>query len=335
MQDDYESNPYANPRCLPAAARLQALANYYTFFDFPLAAKTLSELAESADLDASWLSMMYEYLLYTADLSFALQYFGLVGVCIENSKEEDRYFAFRDAFRLSKALNRSGHALEWHDIAKTCTEPVSTSFGLHALQHLASQDKMDEALGMIRSRWEESARPWWTYSPDDTLGAAIDCIPVYFLPAELLGVKPSTPGTPDLIIQPRPGSLSYAKGRIKTVLGFADVQWRIENEVFSIEIEYSGDFIVGLPVARFEDPIIDEIDLTPETPERRARKTYGWGTTIWRDDEEHDPYLDWLATQESKPPAGFEPKTRLDQQDSYIWVRQPVSSHVRYEVRDA
>ncbi len=335
IQDDYESNPYSHPKSHPAAARLQALANYYTFFDFPLAAKTLSALAESADIDASWLTMLHEFILYTADLSLAHQYYNSIRPCIDKTNQENRHLAFRIASKLAKALNRPGDALEWHEAAKTCAAPLASSCSLQTLQQLAAQDDIDAALDMIRSHWKETVRPWWGADADDDLGAAIDCIPVCFLPAELLGVKPSTPGTPDLIIQPRPGSLSYAKGRIKTVLGFADVQWRIENEVFSIEIEYTGDFIVGLPAGLFQNPTIDEIDLTPETPERRARKTYGWGTTIWCDDEEHDPYLDWLATQQSKPPVGFEPNPRLYQQDSYIWVRQPISSHVRYEVQDA
>lgn len=335
MQDNYESNPYSNRQCRPAAARLQALANYYAFFDSALIAKTLSELTESPDLDASWLSILYEYILYTADLSLANQYYSLIRPCVENAKEEDRHFAFRNASRLAKALNKPDDALEWHDIAKTCAAPADSSFSLETLQELAVRDNIDAALDMIRSHWKENTRPWWTASSDNDPGVVLDCIPVYFLPSEMLGVKPSVPGSPDITIQPRPGLLSYAKGRIKTVLGFADVQWRTGDDLFSLEIEYTGDFIVGLPVGRFQDPIIDEIDLTPETPERRARKTYGWGTTIWRDDEEHDPYLDWLAGQESKPPASFKPKNRCNKQDTYVWVRQPISSHVRFEIHEA
>ncbi len=335
MQDDYESNPYSSHKCRPAAARLQALANYYTFFDSALAAKTLGEMAESSDIGVSWLTMLYEYLLHTGDLALAHQCYNLIRRCVENANKDDRHLLFRNASKLAKALNRPDDALEWYDLSKACDASTSSSFSLQTLQQLASQDNMDAALDMIRSHWKETLRPWWSACAGDNLGAAIDCIPVYFLPSELLGVKPSAPGTPDITIQPRPGSLTHAKGRIKTVLGFAEVQWHIKDGVFSLEIEYSGAFIVGLPAGRFQNPVIDEIDLTPETPERRARKTYGWGTVIWRDDEEHDPYLDWLATQQSKPPAGFEPKTRLYQQDSYVWIRQPISSHVRYEIHDA
>lgn len=219
-------------------------------------------------------------------------------------------------------------------------------FDFYVLQALAKLDKANEALELIRSQWGEMLRrgatTWWeTFSrswPEDaicpdSLCHAWSAAPTYFLPAEVLGVQPSVAGG-SLVIQPRAGDLAWAKGHIKTIAGFVDLEWHSENDLFRIDIETPADFTVALPIAGFANPVIDEIDLTPETPERRARRTYGWGNTIWRDGQEHDPYLDWLATQETRPPAGHEPKQRCSGGESYIWVRESVSKHVRYEVRN-
>lgn len=186
---------------------------------------------------------------------------------------------------------------------------------------------------------QRGATTWWQSFPNDdsicleNLCRGSSGAPTYFLPAEVLGVKPSTPGG-GIAIQPRVGDLAWAKGNIKTIAGYANVEWHHEKNLLRIDIEAPEGFIVALPIVGFMNPIIDEIDLTPETPERRARRTYGWGTTIWRDGIEHDPYLDWLTTQETQPPDNYERRKRCSHGESYIWLRESVSTHVRYEIRE-
>ncbi|NLN75757.1 MAG: hypothetical protein GX139_05565 [Armatimonadetes bacterium] len=343
MQETYEPDLFAGRICHPASARIQALANYYCFFDFALAAGTLANIIDDSPSDPIWLSMMHDYLLYTSDLGFVGQYYGAIQSYIRQIQSQKPHHnlsrALGDASRLAKALSRVDDAMEWHNLAKNCPKPSQTDYGLYALQELVEQDKVDEALELLRTHWKNTqqtgAHSWWSTSlSEDDPGIGADCLPVYFLSAEILGVKPALPGKGEVIIQPRPGSLQWAKGSVETIVGKVDVVWRMEDGVFSIEVEYLGDFSVALPIHRFEKPLIDEIDLTPETPARRARKTYGWGTTIWRDNTERDPYLDWLQTQESRPPADYQQQTRCDQRSSYIWVRNPISNHVRYEIRE-
>lgn len=224
---------------------------------------------------------------------------------------------------------------------EVCGLPYDLFF---VLQGLAKLEKTREALDLIRRVWggmlQRGATTWWASLPidddeisEDELCCGSSGAPTYFLPAEVLGVKPSTAGGA-VVIQPRVGDLRWAKGHIKTMAGYVDVEWSTEDGVFRIDIEAPLGFIIALPTSGFTDPVIDEFDLTPETPERRARKTYGWGSTIWRAGEEHDPYLDWLATQDARPPDSYDAKQRCSAEECYVWVRESVSNHVRYEVHD-
>lgn len=311
MQNDYEPCPLTNPTPSPVAARAQALANYYSFFDHALAAKALHRFAKSPDSDPMWVTMLHDYYLHTADLGLVTQLYPQVRSRIDDG-ESVGYSILRDAEKLARAMSNSEDALRWHDRACESFEPRSD---FDALRNFAELGKTIEALDMLRA----GVKPLW--------------VPTWFLPAEVLGVKPSLPGA-GVVIQPRVGDLAWAKGTIKTIAGFANVEWHREEGLLRIDIEAPAGFMVAVPVGDFTNPVIDEIDLTPETPERRARQTYGWGHTVWRDGEEHDPYLDWLATQESQPPAQYQRRQRLSGDQSYIWIRESVSIHVRYEVRE-
>ena len=258
-------------------------------------------------------------------------------------------FGLADSERCARVrenvISRASIAQRWN------SDPIQSAgpyFDFYVLQAMAKLGMDDEALGLIRTVWGEmlrrGAKTWWEsfaawWGEDalcpDSLCHAWSGAPTYFLPAEVLGVKPSMPESNVVIIQPRPGDLEWAKGHVITHGGCVDVEWHSEPDCFSIEIDAPEGFIVALPARRFDSPKIDEIDLSPETPERRARASYGWGTIIWRDGEERDPYVDWLATQEEKPPRGYEAKTRCSVENSYVWVRESAFTHVRYEVRES
>ncbi len=221
-------------------------------------------------------------------------------------------------------------------------------FNFYVLQAMAKSGDIDEALSLIRSDWgtmlRRGATTWWEVFhptwPENTICPESLChgwsgAPTYFLPAEVLGVKPSLPESGVVVIQPRPGDLQWARGHVRTHAGDVDVEWWSSDDSFRIAIDAPHGFIVALPVGRFRDPQIEEVDLSPETPERRARKSYGWGNVIWRSGEEHDPYLDWLKTQEAQAPYDYNPKQRCSSADGYIWVRESAHTHVRYEVRES
>ncbi|MCL5103497.1 MAG: alpha-L-rhamnosidase N-terminal domain-containing protein [Armatimonadetes bacterium] len=216
-------------------------------------------------------------------------------------------------------------------------------WSLYALQAMSRLGMASEALEMIRSIWggmlSHGATTWWdTYDAGTACPSSRCCAasgaPTWFLAAEVLGVKPSTPQSPVVIIQPRTGGLEWAKGGFSTHPGFLEVEWRRTKNAFQIDINAPDGFIVALPVAGFAVPVVEERDLNPETPERRARKTYGWGNVIWRDGEERDPYVDWLKSQEEELPENYEARERCRMEEGYIWVRESVTTHVRYIVRD-
>ncbi|MCE5323489.1 glycoside hydrolase family 78 protein [bacterium] len=239
-------------------------------------------------------------------------------------------------------------------IAKVLTqgEPVIQSsgpyFDFYVLLAMAKLGMASKALARIRLCWggmlERGASTWWeTFDPSwptgkicpDSLCHAWSAAPTYFLPAEILGVRPSMPESDVVVIHPRVGDLQWAKGHIETAKGHVDVEWHSEPGHFQIDIDAPNGYIIALPIGGFDDPIIEELDLSPETPERRARKTYGWGNVIWRSGEEHDPYLDWLLTQEAEPPESYKRKERCSAVDDYVWVREGSYTHVRYEIREA
>lgn len=221
-------------------------------------------------------------------------------------------------------------------------------FDFYVLQAMAKLGMVREALDLARDQWGEMLRrgatTWWeTFSRDwpdgalcpESLCHAWSAAPTYFLPADILGVKPSMPESAVVVVQPRVGDLEWARGRIKTHKGQVEVEWHSEPGLFRIDIEAEGGYIIALPVGGFRNPQVDEIDIGPETPERRARKTYGWGSTIWTDGEEHDPYVDWLHSQEAEPPASYEMRRRCSIEDGYIWVRESTLTQARYEVRES
>lgn len=215
----------------------------------------------------------------------------------------------------------------------------------YVLQLLLRRNETEQqAIDLIRGVWgamlQRGATTCWDCNPlqDTACDEAAMCSgsaasPVFFLPAQVLGVTPASPG--QVTIAPKTVDLQWAKGHVKTAAGYVDVEWRRVDGVFRIDIEAQPGFIVGLPLDGFVDPVVDEFDLTPETPERRARKTYGWGNTIWRGGAERDPYLDWLASQETEPPASYAHRDRCTSLGSRLWVRESVSTHVRYEIHEA
>jgi len=220
-------------------------------------------------------------------------------------------------------------------------------FNFYVLQALAASGRDSQALELIRDCWggmlSRGATEWWEwYDPGwesgkicpDSLCHGWSGAPTYFLPAEVLGVRPSAPGSDEVTIQPRPGDLEWARGRIDTHSGPVEVEWRREPGRFTIEINATSGFSVAVPLRGFVCPRVDEIDLTPETPERKARRTFGWGTVIWRDGEERDPYLEWLNSQEEEPPSNYTPADRCALSDGYLWITSNPSPHLRYEVRE-
>ncbi|MCE5314518.1 MAG: family 78 glycoside hydrolase catalytic domain [Armatimonadota bacterium] len=319
MQDDYEDGVFCEHS---DNMRLHALANYYCFNDSALAAKSLRRFCPqcaSPERKMNWIIALHDYYLHTGDGDLVEQLYSNVRLILDGRPETSDdcesaehqalyYQALRDASKLAAALHNNDDTIRWH------------AESVYASKSLADDIVPCDALDAIRRG----------HAGESSCIAA-----VYFLQSEILGVKPSMPESDVVVIHPRVADMQWARGKLAMGKRCVEVEWSVGPGHFQIDINAPGGYIVALPTGLFDDPIIEEFDLSPETPERRARKTYGWGNVIWRSSEERDPYLDWLETQEAEPPEYYKPKTRCSREGEYLWVREGSYTHVRYDIREA
>ncbi|MDH7602784.1 MAG: hypothetical protein QHI38_11620, partial [Armatimonadota bacterium] len=314
MQDTFEECPAADVHpSPPSLARIQALANYHCFYDRYLPREALRRFARISKSDPAWIAMLHDYYLYTGDCMLVRDLYESVVSTVDSWTQiaPSHYAALRDASKLAQAVGDAARAMGWHDRADDVKRRLGrqVSEELHPMADITASDLIDARNG--------------------------DPSVVYVLSAIVLGVRPSMPESDVVIVQPKPDKLLWAKGRLAIRETYAEVAWNVSENCFVVEINAPGGFILGLPVLGFKNPVVDEIDLTPETPERRARRTYGWGTAIWRDGEERDPYLDWLKAQDEEPPAHYKPQPRCVMESGYLWIRKGASHKVRYEVTES
>ncbi len=410
MQEDYESGPLVGQASHPADIRLQALMNYYSFFDTKLVAKALKRPPETGAL--AWAALLYDYYQHTGDRALVERLYPTVRSIATAHEECDsvargalHYRALRDAAKLASAVGEVEDSVAFHDraervfglfnecfwddeasayvdggsdgraglqanamavvvgLADTHRSELIASLlksstldrwageltsGFDVLQAMARLGLDTEALDFVRSIWggmlQRGATTWWeTFDPGwpegavspDGLCRGSSGAPTWFLPAEVLGVKPSMPESSVVVVQPRVGDLEWAKGRIAVHGQVVEVEWRREPDSFTMNINAPEGFIAALPVRGFTNPRIEELDMSPDTPDRRARKTYGWGNVIWHSGEEHDPYLDWLYSQDEEPPEHYVSRSRCSYEGDYIWVRECIYTQVRYQITES
>jgi hypothetical protein len=131
-------------------------------------------------------------------------------------------------------------------------------FGYHVLRALALLGRHDDALDMLRrywgkmidlgatTVWEEFEREWDLkphQQPPQPFGWGCNSLcqpagsgPVRWLHQEILGVKPAAPGFTQILIEPHPAGLVWAKGAVPTPLGIIQVAWQHRAEEFQIDI---------------------------------------------------------------------------------------------------
>jgi len=132
-------------------------------------------------------------------------------------------------------------------------EPLSMFWRLEAL-YRAGRDK--EALDIIRKYFgwiiDMGATTVWEHNPRvyaKLLGKNISefskteifqmvnshshgfgCVPLYYLPAYILGVKPIAPNWNEVQVAPNPVDLTWAKGVIPTTKGIIEISWKIRED---------------------------------------------------------------------------------------------------------
>ncbi len=247
-QDRFVDDPALGDDSTVEVSRLQALANYYCFFDTLLPREALRRFARSGDPGPAWVRMLHEYYLYTADRALVEELYPYVRRFAQQRLQcrlsrqragdvEATYHAIRDAAKLASAMGEIDDTVAWHDGAEAIMRR-------RAAAPRGEPQFYGEAGGRIA--------------------------PAYRLPADILGIRPSIPESAVVIVQPRVGDLEWATGRIKTHCASVGVEWHFEPGRLTIQIEAPEGFILGLPIDRFRNPAVDEIDLSPDTPEKRA-----------------------------------------------------------------
>ncbi|MFQ3550248.1 MAG: family 78 glycoside hydrolase catalytic domain, partial [Armatimonadota bacterium] len=232
-------------------------------------------------------------------------------------------------------------------IKKDCFDVKSSGpyFDFYVLQCMNLLGLIDESIDHIKRMWGEmlnrGASTWWeTFDPnwpedvicDASLCHAWSSAPTYYLPAEILGIRPLLPERDEVFIQPKPSYINVAKGTIHMKGQNVDINWVNNPASFTIEINAPAGFSIALPIYNFKNPIIEEIDLLLDDKKVKTRKNYGWGNIIWKDNQERDPYRDWLKDQESDLPEGYIYKTRCSINNGYLFIQNPISTYVRYNI---
>jgi alpha-L-rhamnosidase len=113
------------------------------------------------------------------------------------------------------------------------------------------------ALDLIRTVWGDmqksspfySGGVWETLAPDATpkfgpgtsLAHPWSSGPTSGLSKYVLGVRPVSPGYKTWLIEPQPGDLTWAKGRVPTPYGPIKVKWKKTSQGLRLEIDVPND----------------------------------------------------------------------------------------------
>ena len=135
--------------------------------------------------------------------------------------------------------------------------PMSHNFLFKTLYAMDEEHKDVRVLDLMRSGWKNQVEsPWQTVWEDlpDRGGSKVHIygmVPGYFLSAYVLGVRRDEPvWNKSILVEPRHGSLSHARGVVVTEFGPVSISWtRSANGAMSVEFTApaSTTVIVRLP----------------------------------------------------------------------------------------
>jgi hypothetical protein len=89
--------------------------------------------------------------------------------------------------------------------------------------------------------WKNMLDQGLTTWMEDTVSKRSDChawgaLPLYEFGAEILGVQPMSSGYNKIKVHPKLGELKWAKGKVTTINGIVEVEWKVNDGRFSIEV---------------------------------------------------------------------------------------------------
>lgn len=122
-----------------------------------------------------------------------------------------------------------------HDPAKEVVQSGSPYFSFYVLGALFKAGRSSQALKYIKDRWGEmldwGCTTWWeVWSPKHSLCHGWSSAPTYYLPAEVLGVKPLHVGWRKLQVKPNPLDLREVKAIIPSPIGDVEVSYRKDGD---------------------------------------------------------------------------------------------------------
>jgi alpha-L-rhamnosidase len=79
---------------------------------------------------------------------------------------------------------------------------------------------------------------WESFSPIASLCHGFSATPVFQLSRHCLGVRPEAPGYQSFSLNPQPGDLGWARGRVPTPRGTIAVDWHIDGDRMHLTVEH-------------------------------------------------------------------------------------------------
>jgi alpha-L-rhamnosidase len=124
-------------------------------------------------------------------------------------------------------------------------------FAFYVLDALARRGRHGELLNYVRHHWNRmldwGATTWWeTWEPKASFCHGWSAGPTYFLQAEILGVKPGSPGWESITIHPHPAGLTRAQGTVPTPHGTISAEWTLDKD-FALDVSLPAPARVIVP----------------------------------------------------------------------------------------
>jgi hypothetical protein len=96
--------------------------------------------------------------------------------------------------------------------------------------------------GPLWNPWREMLKNNLTTCEEDQVTARSDChawasLALYELPAVVLGIRPASPGYGSIKVNPNPGFLTWAKGKVITPRGTVQVSWEKTEEGIKLDVK--------------------------------------------------------------------------------------------------
>ncbi|MCB9452335.1 MAG: family 78 glycoside hydrolase catalytic domain [Anaerolineaceae bacterium] len=116
-------------------------------------------------------------------------------------------------------------------------------------QHAVMLENIRRRWGALVAAGDRTFRESWQIIPLTSLCHAWAGTPTFDLSAEILGVRPLTPGFARVLVAPHPVDLAWAKGTVPTPHGAVEVAWWVEADSFklTVTIPAGSEGLVILP----------------------------------------------------------------------------------------